>query len=1167
MACTSCGHPIGHDDRFCPQCGASQVVTGEERRIVTVLFADVVGFTSLAERMDPEEVKHLIDRAFERLARDITAFGGVVDKILGDGIIALFGAPIAHEDDAERAVRAGLRMQQTVESLAGDSRPSISMRIGINTGEVLVGNAPAGGEYTAMGDVVNSADRLQGLAEPGQTLVGEATRQATGEAISYHAAGRLPARGREEPLEAWIALGAAHPPGLHRLRGTIFVGRGHEMDLLAAQARLAVDGSRAQLSVVVGEAGIGKTRLVNEAAGYLATQFGATVLEGRCLPYGEANVWWPVADLVRDLFHLSVDAPMAEAEIGVRKSLFAHLDDPLDADVDRYTTALLHAFGYDTTLRGGDRNRNRSEVMLAFTTLLATELQRAPVVLLLSDMQWAGAAVWGLVGHLLTELGRERLSIIVTTRPAEGDQLPRGRHGLAVIQLGPLGHAASAELLADLGLDLGDRKINDLVARSGGNPFFLEELAGLVAGHGASAGHEDSDFDIELDELPATLRGIIGARLDALDVGERALIEDAAVLGRTGPIEGLVMLARHSRGALDIEQDLAGLVEKDLLVLDGSRYRFRSDLIRDVTYGRLTKTVRAQQHHGIATYLESIQGDTVRNSVVVAIAEHYWAAVQIAFELSNVPGIDRDQVKERTLYWLAQAGERALDVGEPRQASRWYDFGIDLAEETDALAGFLFGRAKARTETHDIPGARADLDRLDSLEGTDRALAAKALLVRGDVDRKAGDLEQAAARLGEAADLLAELDDPAQQALALRLLGMTEMARSDDVAARHALEASRSVAMAAGDRRGEGWALQSLAWHAFRLGLVEEARVMVKEAIGIFTEVDDRGALVWARGILAWVAYHSGDWNEARTLIDTVLPETRRRGDPWAEGITLNLDASLQLWSGRAQESYNLARQARAVGEQLDDVTLSVMSRTIEGRALVSLGRIDEGTKVLDEAFFIADQADDRESRRLAVISNCASAARLGEPERAIRWAARYDGVNDDPTVVGETDLVVSLALAMFQRGALTEAAAQLGLDERDEHDEGVGQFADAVGSLVAAALGDVATSEELSRRSLLGSSTYLDRVFALIARAAVRARSLDTVGCDEALAAARVELEPTDDQLTRHLVDLAAAEFGRSSIPEAEARMSSAGMDPSGWALAFGLAARSAPSGPGPSQ
>ena len=1156
MSCSSCGLRIPEKARFCSHCGASQATAGEERRVVTVLFADIVGFTTLAERLDPEEVKHLVDRAFERLVSDITMFGGVVDKVMGDGIIALFGAPTAHEDDAERAVRAGLRMQETLAGISSEVVPALQVRIGVNTGEVLVGTTSAGGDYTAMGDVMNSADRLQMLAEPGQILVGSETRRATGDAISYEAAGLLPARGREELIEAWVALQAIRPPGLHRQRGSAFVGRGNELDLLESQARIAFEGDRAQLSVIFAEAGMGKTRLVNESATRLAAQFGARILEGRCLPYGEANVWWPIADLVRHLFGLVLDEPFEVAERRLNDALVAHLDPTLKHEFDRFVVALLHALGYDTVLRGGDRSRNRSEVMLAFTTIIDAEITRRPVVLVLSDMHWAPEAVWLLLDHLLAEMARSRLVVMMTARPTDEDQLPHGRHGLSVIQLGPLDEGASADLLTQLGIDLPEVSVADLVDRSGGNPFFLEELAELVGSDGQVSAQ--SEFDVDLDGLPATLRGTIAARLDALVVGQRALLENASVLGRNGTLEGLFTLAAQTRGADDVSADLAGLVEKDLLEITGTRYRFVSNLVRDVAYGRLTKTVRAQQHHGIATYLENMQSGTVRNSRVVAIAEHYRAAAQLSVEVSMVPGVDPAEVLSKALHWLEEAGDRALDVGAPAQALRWYDVGTDLARDDGNLATFLFGRVRARNELRDLAGARVDLDRLEALPDIGPVFSAKALLLRGEVDRKSGELGKAASRLREAADRLAALGVPDQQALALRLLGMTEAARADDSMARQALESSRSVAVEAGDRRGEAWALQSMASHAFTLGRVNEARSLVDEAIEMFTELDERGGLIWAQGVQAWVAFHSGEWEEARQLIDTVLPEIRRRGDPWAEGITLILDASLQLWSGNATAAAELARQARTVAERIEDMALLVQARAFEGRALVSLGQIDEGTKLVEQAY---SQADDPQSRRIALIANCASAARMGEPERAIRWAARFDGHHDDPSIVGESDLAVSLALALLQRGAVSEAATQLSWVEPGE-DRRSGHFASGVGALIAAAEDRGEAAETLAERTMSPGSTYLDQVYAHLARAAVAYRANDVATCEKVLDDARTVLELTDDQPTRHLVELAASLYLQPSSEEAERRMRSGGFDPVGWATAL-RAAAGIPAGP----
>ena len=477
MNCRSCGAEVPPGARFCSNCGASQATVDEERRVVTALFADIVGFTALAERRDPEEIKHLVDRAFALLTADITAFGGLVDKIVGDQIVALFGAPVAHSDDAERAVRAGLRMQATIAGLGGDLSPSVDLRIGINTGE---------GDYTAMGDVMNSASRLQDLAAAGQVLVGNATKQATGDAVRYQPMGSLPARGREDPLEAWMAVEATRPPGVHRRKADQFVGREPELSFLEAQARMAVKLQTAQLAVVVGEVGIGKSRLVQEVSDRLAGHHQLVSLEGRCVAYGEANVWWPVGEVLRKLYDLDPDLGPEAADVALQAALRERFGES-SPEVARWSIALRHALGHDTPLRGGDRNRNRAEVILAVAQVLEHELRHRAVVLVLTDMHWAADAVWVLVEHLLGELARCPLYIMLTAETLDRDGITSGRHGTSVLRLGPLGSEASRRLLLEIGAQLPDDTADELVSRSGGNPFFLEELAGLVlSGDGMS---------------------------------------------------------------------------------------------------------------------------------------------------------------------------------------------------------------------------------------------------------------------------------------------------------------------------------------------------------------------------------------------------------------------------------------------------------------------------------------------------------------------------------------------------------------------------------------------------------------------------------------------------------------------------------------------------------
>ena len=1151
MLCSSCGTPLPADARFCPNCGTPQSGGDEERRVVTVLFADVVGFTGLAQEMDPEKVKHLMDDTFRKLAWDITSHGGVVDKILGDEIIALFGAPVAHEDDAERAVRAGLQMQQTMKTISDGSEVPIQIRVGINTGEVLVGTSTAGGDYTAMGDVMNLGSRLQSIAEAGQVWVGPDTVAATGDAISYFAAGEITTRGRVGTIEAFVAQMANRSPGERRRRVGEFVGREHEIELLTAQARMAFDQSRAQLALVLGAAGMGKTRVVEEASASIVQMYDAVVLEGRCVPYGEANVWSPVADLMRHGLELGLDDPpeLARQTLTDRTAaLLPEYDEQLRAGM---VESLLHVLGYETVLRGRERLRNRSEILLAVTAILEALLERSAVIISVSDSHWAAEPVWALLDHVMAELTRRPLFVMLTARDSMKPPVP-GRHGSLVIQLGPLDSEAGRAMLVHLGVDLDDDSSAELVRRSGGNPFYLEELAALVGSgaEGLTPVHKASKG--QLTSLPTTLRGTVAARLDALAPAERSLLEDAAVRGRTGPVIGLQNMA-EARGETNFQATLNALVGADLLDVSGSRYQFRSDLVRDVAYGTLTKTVRAQRHYQIAKYLdERYSGNgRVRNTILVAVADHYrWAAVLTA-ELAGVPGIDMATVTSKALDWLEQAGERALE-SEPATAEEWFNAGANLATDEPTRAKFIFGRARARTEVHDVAGARSDLVRLESMLDHDPVLAARALLVEGDVDRKAGDLANAAANLRQAAAKLELLDRPADRSLALRLLGITEMFRADEELARQAFEASRAVAVESGDRRNEAWAIQALAWQAFRLGQVAKATELLEPALGVFKELDDNGGLAWTRGLQAWVLFHDGFYDDATAMVDELLPETRRRGDPWAEAVILNLKCSIELWTGQATKAWEFARLAQDAAHKAEDFSLAVQARALEGRALVSRGRIAEGTGALEQAFGLADKAGDEEGRRYAVVSNCASAARAGEAERAIRWAARYDARPGRANVIGSSEIFTSLALALLQRGSVDEAAAQLSLVDMGQ-DDSTRMYESSVASLVAAAQGDTRLAFERSDAVMAGRSTYLDKMKALIARAASQHQLGQNEECDQTIDDAFEVLRGTDDRLSPLLFGLVVGLLGRASLAEAEQRLRNLGIDPHGWKTALG--------------
>ena len=446
--------------RFCPDCGQDLRLRGDERRIVTVVFADLVGYTALSETRDPEQVKNLIDRCFECLVADIDAFGGRVDKIIGDAIVALFGAPTAHEDDAERAVRAALRMQETLAAHTAELDVDIRMRVGVNTGEVLVGALRAGGDYTAMGDVVNTANRLQGAAQPGQVLVGAATFAATRRTVRYDTLDPIDAKGREELVPVWRADAAVAPPGYRPERNRArLIGREPELGLLCHSVENAICNARASLLLLLGEAGVGKSRLAEELASHAEENHNALILEGRCVPYGEANIWWPVADALRHGAGIRSSDPADKAIELARTSVSIALgEDASSADVDCVHQGLLYLMGYESELRAIDPARAREEATNAVVTYAERFSLHRPVVVVLSDLHWADDLVLELVDTLLDRLSSRKFVVLATARQAVEERWhpPHGRHNLVVLTLDPLTSDSAEALLGELaGADLG----------------------------------------------------------------------------------------------------------------------------------------------------------------------------------------------------------------------------------------------------------------------------------------------------------------------------------------------------------------------------------------------------------------------------------------------------------------------------------------------------------------------------------------------------------------------------------------------------------------------------------------------------------------------------------------------------------------------------------------
>lgn len=1156
MQCPQCRTDVPDDARFCPSCGHELVVVGDQRRVATVVFVDLVGFTALSEQMDPEQVKALVDRCFDRLAKDIEAFGGRVDKVVGDAIVALFGAPVAHEDDAERAVRAGLRMQQTIAAVGADVGHAVQMRVGINTGEVLVGTVRAGREYTAMGDVVNTASRLQAAAEPGTVLVGPDTHAATREIISYQAIDPVVAKGKQLPVEAWIALSAIVPPG-HRPRrtGAALVGRETELSLLTSVTATAIDRCRAALLVIHGEAGMGKSRLAEEAAAFASCEADALVLEGRCVPYGEANVWWPVAEAIRTAASLTENASVSEVDAGLRRAARTALTQSGRIDeLERVVAGLHHLLGLEGALRDIDASRARDEAIRSVVAIAEGYSHRQPLLLVLSDMHWADQEVLDLVDTLLVRLARRPFVLVATARRALRERWhpnPEAANSV-VLHLDPLDVEASRQLLytlTDGGLHPSLAAM--LVDRAAGNPFYLEELVALVTEAGVNT--VDQLLATEAGELPSTLWGLVAARLDALTTADRHILDDAAVLGRRNKIGALVTMAGVKWG-IDTETARAhveNLAAREFLVTEGDTYSFRSDVIRDVAYSTLTKADRARSHAGIAIWIEENENEE-HEHIVDQIAGHYAAAAELTTDIGRVGGIPQD-INERAVRWLVRAVGNADADSLPAVVVSLATRALHLVDRDDPRRCRLLRlRGKAHGDQHELDDARADIAAAleHATELGDATEIARAQLVLGELHQLQGDFAAAIEVLTEAQRRMEDAGDDKGVADVLRQRGMTHLFAGDFHAADDALQAALRCFEAVDDARGAAWARQNLAWSAYTSGRVDEAEARILEAISTFEELGDPGGITWSRGLLAWVRFHQGHDVEAEALARAVGADAHERGEVWGEAMMVVLTGAIALWSGRVDEAVRTLHQANALFGEIDDVFGSLQARCGLARALVMSGEVAAGLAELADARSSISDTDAAHDRVwLARIATLSAAAQLGDVELGRTVTPGIDDV-DRGDQVGVTDRLVALALHRLQTGDHAGAAAAMA-----EVDEERG-YVVAGRALVTAVAGDPASAIDLADRVTDHANTYLDRAYAAIARAVAQARAGEVELARSVLAETTSLLDATDDRLAQavvRLVDATLAERGGhadavAARRVAEQRLTAIGTGAEGW-------------------
>jgi class 3 adenylate cyclase/predicted ATPase len=1139
MTCGSCGTKNPADSRFCNSCGHPLVTRSDERRVATVVFADLVGFTSLSESRDPEQVKNLVDRCFERLAQDITDFGGQVDKIMGDAIIALFGAPVAHEDDAERAVRAALRMQETLLTFQAGAEIRVQLRVGVNTGEVLVGSLRAGGEYTAMGDVVNTAQRLQAGAEPGAVVVGPATYAATRDCIDYRSLGQLQAKGREEPVDAWLAVAPLLPPGYRRRRQeTPFVGRDPEIGVLSHAIDAAVERNRAHLALLIGEAGVGKSRLAEEAACLAKNKHRAAVFEGRCVPYGEANIWWPVAEALRQACGISADDPLPHADELAIEAVSAALEQPTRSpEVKRIVNGLLFLMGYEVSLRDIDPLRAREEASRSVLAFVEASARHRPVVIVVSDLHWADDLVLETMDALLDRLRGSPFVLLATARQELYDRwsLPAGRHNSIIVNLDPLDRESTGSLLSALTEhEVSDDMREALLDRAGGNPFFLEELVALLAdGDHVPLELTSSHDSGSLSQLPDTLRGLVSARLDSLTPNERATLEDAAVWGRSGPVAAIERMAEQIHGITSSAELLGALADKEILTLQGDRWAFHSDLIREVAYGTLTKADRARRHCGIAYYLETTQPERREASdrTVDVIAYHYGAAAELLDEVGAVTGVPADVV-ELALEWISEAARRAEIAQALPVSVRLYSQALRLTGDTrpERRVLALLGRASARTEMRQLDAASVDIDEARELAAAmeDPVLTARGTLALGEFEQKSGSIDESLATVQKAIDQFREVGNLKGVADGLRVLGMSHIFNGHYDLADASISAALAASRELGDRRGEAWALQNLAWTSYIEGRADEAEARLNESATTFQELGDSGGLNWALGLMAFVRFHQGKLAEAEELGEQILIEAHDRGDRWGEGMMLLLMSGVKLWSGRSSDAAEAAGRALAVFEAIGDRFGSAQARANVGRALVTSGRVDEGLKIMREAVdrhpALGDLSDPDQLELLEGVSLAGAAVQIGDSGLALMALGGEHGPDFEPETIGHGDALVAESLALLQAGRI-EAAVERLLPYIESDPLSPSPYGQSVLALALATAGhDQDVIDLVVQVDAAPRATYLDKFNARLAELLVLARRGDRDDALKAYEALCAHTDAVDDPVAQAIVRLGAA-------------------------------------------
>jgi class 3 adenylate cyclase/tetratricopeptide (TPR) repeat protein len=952
MACPACGAANQPGEKFCGECGTALVPeavrasgasagpttapAASERRLVSVLFADLVGFTSLSEDRDPEEVRDLLTRYFETCRQLIGRYGGTVEKFIGDAVMAVWGTPVAREDDAERAVRAAMELTAAVPALGSEvGATDLQARAGVLTGEAAV-TIGAEGQGMVAGDLVNTASRIQASARPGDVLVGEVTRRATEAAIAYEEAGTHALKGKAEPVSLWRAVrvvalrgGASKWAGLE----PPFVGRDRELRMLKEVFHASSEDRKAHLASVVGIGGIGKSRLVWEFEKYvdgLAEEVWWH--SGRCLAYGDGVAFWALADMVRGRAGIVEDEDSGSALAKLRAALAEHVSDPEER---RFVEPRLsHLLGLEEGTRGDQEN-----LFSAWRIFFERLADVSPAVMVFEDIHWADSALLDFIEYLL-DWSRDRPIFILTlSRPELADRRPTwgaGKRNFTSLFLEPLPAESMDILLTTPVPGLPEELRARILERAEGVPFYAVETVRMLIDRGlivreGNAYHPTGP--IETLEVPESLQALIAARLDGLTADERRLLQDASVLGRTFTVPGLVAMTGLSEP--DLEPLLGSLVRKEVLSLttdplssERGQYGFLQDLVKKVAYETMSKRERRARHLAAAEYLERAFG-VDEEEIVEVIAAHYLDAHRAA---PDAP--DAADVKAKARDRLIRAGERAASLGASLEAQRHFERAAGLAEEPLAEAellerGGVVALAGLRLDQAAVLFERA-IALFESEGATHPAARVSARLAEVMWDR--GRLREGLESLDQAFRVLSSEDRDEDFASLAAQLGRFMFFSGETDRALERVERALEVAEALGLPEVLSQALNTKALILVGKGRAQEGAALLRFALDVALEHDKPSAALRAYNNLADTTGISDRYQEAESYVGSALDFARRVGNRFWERVLL----------GMVYPSYALGRwdEVLAQSEQLPSKELSI------GRTAFSQGYVACGTSI-----------------------------------------------------------------------------------------------------------------------------------------------------------------------------------------------------------------------------